>query len=183
MNRAAAAPRLRTGAGKRPPASPAGRVILLAAFAVAMGHLEAVVVVYIREILGLIPTPEDLTPAVLELVPGWIIAVEQTREAATIIMLVCLALLAGRNLRERLGAFLFAFGVWDITYYAALKLMIGWPQALTTMDLLFLIPGAWYAPVWVPLVVSCGLIAAGLLCFRRGRSAQGAGGRRENDFV
>lgn len=170
MNREEPARPPRAGAGERPPASPVSRVVLLAAFAVAMGHLEAVVVVYIREILGLIPTPEDLTPAVLELVPGWIIAVEQTREAATIIMLVCLALLAGRNFRERLGAFLFAFGVWDITYYAALKLMIGWPGALTTMDLLFLIPRAWYGPVWLPLAASCGLITVGLLCFRRRRA-------------
>lgn len=155
----------REGRPKRPPL-PAARILTIAAFAIAMGHLEAVVVVYIREILGMVPTPEDLTTAVIAQVPGWVIAVEQTREAATIIMLICLALLAGRTAWERLGTFLFAFGIWDITYYVALKLMIDWPKSLATLDLLFLMPKHWYAPVWFPMLVSCGLVVAGLLCFR-----------------
>ena len=157
------------------PRLPAGRLLTIAAFAIAMGHLEAVVVVYIREILGIVPTPEDLTRTVVEQVPGWVLAVEQTREAATIVMLLCLALLAGRNTWERLGAFLFAFGIWDITYYVALKLMIGWPKSLATMDLLFLIPEQWYAPVWLPLLASCGLIACGLLCFQAARTRRPQG--------
>jgi hypothetical protein len=143
-------------------------VAVLIAFAIAMGHLEAVVVVYIREIMGLVPTPDKLTPEALGKMPGWIIAVEETREAATILMLVCVALLAGRNGWQRLGAFLLAFGVWDITYYVALKVMIGWPASLATQDLLFLIPDPWYAPVWLPVAASCGMIGLGALCLRRG---------------
>ena len=154
-------------AGQRRSASATARLLLIAAFAIAMGHMEAVVVVYIREILGMVPTPEDLTKTVIESIPGWIMEVEKSREAATIIMLVCLALLAGRTGWERLGTFLISFGVWDITYYVSLKAMIDWPKSLATLDLLFMIPAHWYGPVWLPVVISCGLIAAGVWCWRR----------------
>lgn len=161
---------------------PTWRLLLLVAFAVAMGHMEAVVVVYIRAILHIIPTPENLTQAVVARVPAWVLATERTREAATVVMLVCLALLAGRNAWERLGTFLVAFGLWDLTYYASLKLMLDWPRSLQTLDLLFLIPQQWYAPVWVPLAASGGMIAVGLLCLalapRRGPRRAGRDGVR-----
>jgi len=133
----------------------------LAAFGVAFGHLEAVVVVYIREIIGIIPTPEQLDPAVMAHLPGWLIAIEQTREAATIIMLAALALVAGRYARQRLGVFLYTFGIWDVIYYISLKIMIDWPASLTTMDCLFLIPVPWHLPVWVPLAISVLMIVWG----------------------
>lgn len=138
------------------------RITTIIAFSVAMGYLEAVVVVYIRKIMGIVPTPEHLGPTMLAQVPKWIANVEQTREAATIIMLVCLALLSGRNRRERLGVFMLAFGVWDVFYYVGLKALIGWPASLLTLDCLFLIPKPWYAPVWMPMAASCVLIAAGI---------------------
>ncbi len=69
------------------------RVLILCAFAISMGHLEAVVVVYLRKLLGFIPATEDFTRVAVDGIPGWILSVEQTREAATIVRLVCLALL------------------------------------------------------------------------------------------
>lgn len=137
------------------------RMAALAAFAVAMGHLEATVVVYIRAIFDVIPSPAQLDAAAMALMPSWVVASEQAREAATIVMLVTLAYLAGRNLWDRVGVFLFAFGIWDIFYYVALKVMIDWPGTFGTMDCLFLIPAPWYAPVWVPILISCGLVAGG----------------------
>lgn len=142
------------------------RVLILCAFAISMGHLEAVVVVYLRKLLGFIPATEDFTRVAVDGIPGWILSVEQTRETATIVMLVCLALLAGRCAWERIGAFLIAFGVWDITYYIALRVMIEWPPSLASQDLLFLIPDKWYAPVWLPVLASCVMIALGLGCYR-----------------
>ncbi len=139
---------------------------LLSAFAIAMGYLEAVVVVYIRKILGIVPTPEQLTAETIEQVPDWLIASEQSREAATIIMLVALAWLVGRTGAQKLGVFLFAFGVWDIFYYVSLKALIDWPASLATWDCLFLIPQPWYAPVWLPVVISLGMIMVGLLLLR-----------------
>ena len=134
----------------------------LAAFAIAMGHLEAVVVVYIRRILGIVPTPEHLDRAVFEQVPKWLIATEQGREAATIIMLLALAYLVGRRPLEKLAVFLFAFGIWDIFYYVSLKILIDWPASLQTMDVLFLIPVAWFAPVWLPVTISAVMVVAAL---------------------
>ncbi len=145
---------------------PWNRLTIIAAFAIAMGHLEAVVVVYIRKLMGIIPTPEQLDPDVIAQIPTWLIGTEQTREAATIVMLIALGLLAGRTARERLGVFLLAFGIWDIFYYISLKAMIDWPASLATTDCLFLIPRPWYAPVWLPILASCGLIAIGLLLMR-----------------
>jgi len=141
------------------------RLAALPAFAIAMGHLEAVVVVYIRQILGIVPTPEHLDRAVYQQVPHCIITSEQGREAATIIMLVTLAVLAGRRPLEKLAVFLYAFAVWDIFYYVSLKVLIGWPASLQTMDLLFLIPTAWFGPVWLPVSISALMIVAALCLF------------------
>ena len=143
-------------------------LMLLTAFGIAMGYLEAVVVVYIRQISGILPPPHQLGPSVMEQVPARLISVEQTREAATIIMLLSLAMIAGRNNWQRLGTFVFAFGVWDIFYYVGLKALIDWPESLTTTDCLFLIPQPWYSPVWVPVAASCGLIILGVVFMRLG---------------
>jgi len=148
-------------------ASVVPRLAALTAFAVAMGHLEAVVVVYIRHILGIVPTPEHLTRAVYEHVPQWIVVSEQWREAATIVMLVTLAFLVGRKPLEKLAVFLYAFAVWDIFYYVSLKIQLGWPASLQTMDLLFLIPSPWFGPVWLPVTISAGMIAVALALFAR----------------
>jgi hypothetical protein len=134
----------------------------LSAFAIAMGHLEGVVVVYIRHLMDIVPMPEHLTAEVMAQVPAWLIATEQGREAATIIMLVTLAWLAGRGPLERLATFLFAFGVWDITYYVSLKVLLDWPASLQTMDCLFLIPNPWFAPVWMPVSASAVMIVLAL---------------------
>jgi hypothetical protein len=153
----------------------AGRLTALVVFAAAMGWLEAVVVVYIRGLLGfrdspLPPGPEEMMRRLMA--SPWIIPTEQTREAATIVMLVTVAWIAGRSARSRFGAFLVAFGVWDIVYYIGLYALIHWPTSLTTMDLLFLIPPHpwWYQPVWVPVAMSCLMIAVGFALQRERRT-------------
>ena len=86
----------------------------------------------------------------------WLMRTEQTREAATIVMLGAVAGLAARRLGGRLGAFLICFGVWDIIYYAGLFALLRWPPSLTAKDVLFLIPPHpwWYQPVWLPIAIS-----------------------------
>jgi len=157
--------------------SPArARLIALAVFAVAMGWLEAVVVVYIRALTGLghgaaVPDPAEVA-ARLRTVP-WLIGTEQTREFATLVMLAAVAWIAARAWRARLGAFLLCFGTWDIAYYAALFALLRWPSSLGTRDVLFLIPPSplWYQPVWVPVVISCGMIVAGAALFARAEAS------------
>ncbi len=148
------------------PARPGGRLALVAVYGTAMGWLEAVVVVYIRALLGMprgeaTPDPDTMLRA-LRSVP-WLMPTEQGREAATLLMLAAVGALAARTGRGRLGAFLVAFGIWDITYYVALRLLVDWPASLLTRDLLFLIPPHpwWVQPVWVPIAISCLMIAGG----------------------
>jgi hypothetical protein len=144
-----------------------GRPVPLVVFAAAMGWLEAVVVVYIRALLGIrreegIPAAAEVMRR-LETLP-WFLATEQGRELATLVMLGAVAWLAADRLRARIGAFLLCFGVWDLAYYAGLVALLRWPPSLASMDLLFLIPPhpAWYQPVWVPVGISCGMIGVGV---------------------
>ena len=143
------------------------RIGLVTVFGIAFGWLEAVVVVYIRRILEAERTI-DLTNIVVEQADATVMFIERTREAATIVMLACLALLAFRNWRRRIAAFLLVFAVWDIFYYVTLKILIKWPPSFATIDCLFLIPRPWIAPVWFPLLASLGMLVAAGLLFREG---------------
>ena len=87
-------------------------------------------------------------------IPQSLLTIEVMREIATLVMLVCVALLAASRARERWAAFLWAFAIWDITYYASLWATVGWPSSLKELDVLFLIPVPWVAQVWYPLLVS-----------------------------
>jgi hypothetical protein len=164
-------------ARRRRPVRHSGRVGLrlavLTCFATAMGWLEAVVVVYIRELLGIrigsvTPGPDEMSRLLARV--AWLVPVEQTREVATLVMLAAVGWLAGSRARSRLGAFLLAFGVWDIVYYVALYAILRWPASLFERDLLFLIPPGpwWYQPVWVPVAISCVMIAGGAWLHARG---------------
>jgi hypothetical protein len=139
-------------------------VLLLA---VAMGYLEAAVVVYLRAALeavpGAVPAHEASTLGTFEVV-------EIVRELATLVMIGAAGWLAGRSGLERLAWAAVIFGIWDIVYYAGLRLTIGWPEAFDTWDLLFLVPMPWVGPVWAPMVVSIALIVFGLAAARRLRA-------------
>ncbi len=128
------------------------KFLLLALFGIAMAHLEGVVVVYLRKMLGIIDTESNKIS--LERFPKRYIFIEKTREAATIIMLVSLTLLVGETWLDKLVVFLWTFAFWDLFYYISLYLLIKWPPNFTTIDVLFLIPKPWIAPVWFPIGIS-----------------------------
>ena len=128
------------------------KLILLALFGVAMAHLEGVVVVYLRKALGLLDSESNKES--LDKFPSWYYKIEMTREAATIIMLLVIAYLAGETWIEKGICFLWTFAFWDLFYYLSLYILIKWPPSLTTIDVLFLIPKPWIAPVWFPIGVS-----------------------------
>ncbi|MEZ5106982.1 MAG: hypothetical protein R2757_20925 [Draconibacterium sp.] len=123
--------------------------IPLLIFAVSMGLLEAIVVVYIRELYY----PEGFEFPLKEL-PKWLIVVEWTREITTLLMLGSVGWVSGKTFIKRLSVFLFLFGIWDITYYAGLKVFLNWPESLLTWDILFLIPITWVGPVLAPILCS-----------------------------
>ena len=138
------------------------RFLWLAVFAVAMGFLEAIVVVYLRELYY----PEGFGFP-LKLMSPDLVTIEWIREIATLVMLAGVGIITGRNNLQRLWYALFAFGVWDIIYYVALKLLIGWPVSLLTWDLLFLIPVSWLGPVLAPVLNSVTMIMMALLLVAR----------------
>jgi len=154
-----------------------GRQFLFAtSFALAFGLAEAAVVVYLSAAAGLLPGYTGTLAEVQRLAkatqpetidisqfPPSLMTVEVLREAATIVMLVSVALLATSRTRERCAVFLWAFALWDISYYVGLWATIRWPTSLIDFDVLFLIPVPWIAQVWFPLLVSVlTLIAVGL---------------------
>lgn len=128
------------------------KLLLLAVFGVAMAHLEGVVVVYLRKALGMIDS-ESNKESLEKIAPSYL-KIEMTREAATIIMLVVIACLVGNSWPEKGIFFLWTFAFWDLFYYLSLYILIKWPPTLKTIDVLFLIPKPWIAPVWFPIGVS-----------------------------
>ena len=139
----------------------------LAAFAVAMAYVEAAVVAYLR----LLYYPDGFSiegAASLQCVPPTVLAIEIGREAATIVMLVAVAFLsAGKNWWVRLAHFMWAFAIWDIFYYIWLYVLLRWPPGPMTVDVLFLIPRPWIAPVFVPVAISLLMIGWALAILGR----------------
>ena len=151
---------------------------VLTTWSAAFGVIEGAVVVYLRALLGsplgYDPTFVDMARLSVSLegqpliaLPPDILVVEMWREGATIIMLLSVAVLAATGWRERTACFLWAFAVWDIVYYLTLRVITGWPLALTTPDVLFLIPEPWLSQLWFPLMVSSGTLLAIALALRR----------------
>ena len=127
-------------------------VVVLLAYAVAMGLVEAAVVIYLRELYY----PAGFfvkTAADLKIIPWDILRVEIWREVATIIMLVAASSLAFNRLKEKVWAFILAFSIWDLFYYLFLYIFLRWPPSLGTTDVYFLIPWPWIGPVWIPLLL------------------------------
>jgi hypothetical protein len=143
------------------------KLIPLASFGASFGFVEAAVVVYLRAAAGVVGhysstisqlqysaiTQQQALSALAQF-PQSLRTIELFREAATIIMLVAVALLADARANERWGSFLWVFAAWDLTYYAGLRAMLRWPSSFKDYDVLFLIPVPWIAQVWFPLLVS-----------------------------
>jgi len=93
---------------------------------------------------------------------------ECCREAATIIMLAAVGIIAGKDNLQRFAYFLYAFAVWDIIYYAGLKVLLNWPSSFLTWDVLFLIPVPWIGPVLAPIISSLTMILFGgiIICLQ-----------------
>jgi hypothetical protein len=129
------------------------RLPWLILFGVAMGLLEAAVVVYLRELFY----PEGFRFPLVPL-PMRIGYVELVRELCTLAMLWAVAALCRRSRLDGFFVFAFLFGVWDLVYYAGLYLFIGWPESPMTWDVLFLIPVTWAAPVLYPALIALAMV-------------------------
>jgi hypothetical protein len=137
-----------------------GRYLWLLLLGLAIGWFEAAVVVYLRALYY----PEGFRFPI-RIVWDAVVRVEIVREAASLLLLASAARLSGRRFLERFAAFMILFGVWDLLYYAFLKLLLDWPAALSDWDVLFLIPLPWVGPVWAPCLVSITLVGVGSYLF------------------
>ncbi len=143
------------------------RLIWVSVFAVAFAFVEASVVVYLRAIYY--PAGFSFPLRTLSGLHG---ATELVREAATIVMLISVAAIAGRSAWQRVGYVSLAFGVWDIFFYVWLRAVLGWPARLTDWDILFLIPVPWIGPVIAPVLVSVLMVVSGALLVGRTSAEQ-----------
>jgi len=143
-------------------------LLVVTIFSIAMGLLESAVVIYLRKILY----PEGFGFPLSPVTPDLILT-ELLREGATLIMLLGIGFLAGRNASERFAWFLYSFAIWDIFYYVFLWLLIGWPESLMTYDVLFLLPSTWIGPVITPVIVSTTMIGFALLILVLNRRREG----------
>jgi hypothetical protein len=132
-------------------------LIWLTLFSIAMGYLETSVVVYLRKLYY----PDGFDFPLVPIEPS-IAITEFWREAATIIMLWGVGVMAGRNKTEKFGLFLYSFAIWDIFYYIFLKVLLNWPASLFTWDILFLIPVPWVGPVFAPCLIALTMILLAL---------------------
>ena len=134
------------------------RFIPASIFGIAFGFLEAIVVVYLREIYY----PNGFSFP-LTLLDPQMLKVEIVREFCTIIMLASVGWMLGKTSGEKFSFFIFVFGVWDIFYYVALKIFLDWPETILEWDVLFLIPITWIGPVLAPVICSIGMILIALI--------------------
>ncbi len=125
----------------------------ITAFAVAMGFLEAAVVVYLRAIYY----PDGFKFPLVSM-DTRLVLTELLREFATLVMLLAPGALIAKGRMERFAWFCWSFAVWDLFYYVFLKVLLGWPESFFTWDVLFLLPTVWVGPVLAPCLVSVGML-------------------------
>jgi hypothetical protein len=146
------------------------RWAIVMAFAIAMAWVEAASVFYIRALVDRIE-PYQANPLPIH---GALGNVELWREAATLVMIATLGVLAGRTWRRRAGYAALTFGAWDIFYYVFLRLMSGWPRTLLDWDILFLLPLPWWGPVLAPVSIALVMILWGTLATQSDNDATDA---------
>jgi len=160
------------------------QLLTSAIFALSFGFVEGAVAIYLGAAAGLLPGYAGTLPDVARLsadlhgqeirhlnnLAPSLLTVEVFREAATMLMLLSVAILAEQKRGERLAIFLWIFALWDIGYYVALRATVRWPYSPTSPDVLFFIPVPWTSQVWFPILISILTAAAILLTRHRGRT-------------
>ncbi len=146
-----------------PPGDTIRKWVWVVVFAAAFAYVESAVVVYLRKIYfdGSFEFPIVTVWENGRQVLDPLILVELGREAATIVMLAVVGVIAGSSGLQRFCFFMIAFGIWDIFYYVWLWVITRWPEGLMTWDLLFYIPLPWVGPVIAPVLIAATMVAAG----------------------
>lgn len=149
-------------------------------FALAFGYTEAALVVYLRQLMGegagldyrqvfAAKHLDFASPSIAaDMARHGFLALERSREVATLLLLAGAAWAGSRTWRTRLAVFLYTFAVWDESYYLFLRPWTGFPRSLLSTDLYFLVPIAWYGPVWFPVLVVMPLLVLAAWALWRG---------------
>ena len=111
-------------------------------FSVAFAWIESAIVVYLWKIYfdGVFKFPLIILWKEGKHVVDPLVRIEFGREIATIVLLVSIGWVAGRNKLQKVCFFMIAFGLWDLFYYIWLYIMVGRPESLMAWDLLFYVP-------------------------------------------
>ena len=143
-------------------------LVWLAVFALAFGYIEGAVAHYLRMHLY----PDGFDDTISLVVDSHTLAVEVGRELCTLLLMAAVAALTRGPFIRRLASFAYAFGIWDLSYYAALWIFEGWPASFFDWDLLFLVPVPWFSPVLAPMAISAigivGAVSVHVILDRRG---------------
>jgi len=137
--------------------------VAITLFAFAMALVEAACVVTLKKLYF-----PDGWAAPFHPIPPPGLLLEQWREVATLVMIGAVACLGRPRLRIALARGLWIFGLWDLLYYAFLKLWTGFPSSLLDLDLVFLVPRPWIAPVWSACLVAFACAVSAQVLTRRG---------------
>jgi len=138
------------------------KLFWLTCWGIAFGFIEASIVFYLRKLYY--PSGFSFPLALMDVD---VARVELLREMTTLIFMWAVAGISYRSFQCRLAVFMFLFGIWDIFYYVFLKVILNWPSSMFQWDILFLVPLPWVGPVWAPVAVSLGMIAAGIVILVR----------------
>jgi hypothetical protein len=145
-----------------------GKLAACTVLSISFAWGEVCVVLYLRKVLGIPPGTgytgyadwsrnrhEQWVPPhiLMALDRNGLLVIERFREVATLVLLGTTGYLVGTNMRTRIAAFAFLFGMWDLAYYVFLVIALHWPTSLTDTDLYFLLPTAMVGPVWFPLLI------------------------------
>jgi len=155
-----------------------------AMFALSFGSVEGAMAIYLGVAVGVLSGHAGPLSDVARLsadlhgqqsqplnnLPPSLLSVEGFREAASMLMLLSVAILAHLKRRERFAIFLWIFALWDMGYYVSLWATIRWPDSPTSSDVLFFVPVPWTSQVWFPLLVSILTVAVVLLTRPRRRT-------------
>jgi hypothetical protein len=137
--------------------------VALTLYAAAMALVEAACVVSLKRLYF----PEGWV-APFHPIPDAGLRLEQWREVATLVMIAAVAFLGRPTLRIALARGLWIFGLWDLLYYAFLRLQTGFPSRFQDLDMVFLVPRPWVAPVWSACLVALACAACAQVLSRRG---------------
>ncbi len=156
------------------------KLLALVLFSIAFAFVEAAVVFYLRRIFDFRTYPTTayhnlinlgfmafLSGGSQVLPDAKIMHAEVLREVATIIMLAAIAFISGVNFKQRAAAFLIAFSIWDLFYYAFLKYLTGWPTSVWSIDVYFLNPVPSAGLVIFPLILFSFTLVFGLIIYIR----------------